>query len=70
MAILFQTIYLSILRSFILMKEGAKMSHNELDILREKVDTLNLQLLELINERAKAAQEIGKIKRKTRYVPF
>ncbi|KUP06704.1 chorismate mutase [Bacillus coahuilensis m2-6] len=40
------------------------MSHNELDILREKVDTLNLQLLELINERAKAAQEIGKIKEK------
>ncbi len=35
---------------------------NELDKLRDRVDELNLQLLSLINERAKLVQEIGKAK--------
>ncbi|MBE4908299.1 bifunctional 3-deoxy-7-phosphoheptulonate synthase/chorismate mutase [Bacillus luteolus] len=35
---------------------------NGLDNLREKVDELNLQLLQIINERAKLVQEIGKTK--------
>ncbi|MFE8697046.1 bifunctional 3-deoxy-7-phosphoheptulonate synthase/chorismate mutase [Cytobacillus sp. FJAT-53684] len=35
---------------------------NELDQLRNRVDELNLQLLSLINERAKLVQEIGKAK--------
>ena len=34
----------------------------ELDQLRNRVDELNLQLLSLINERAKLVQEIGKAK--------
>lgn len=38
------------------------MSNNELELLREKVDQINLQLLELISERAKLVQEIGKAK--------
>lgn len=39
------------------------MSNNQLDILRDKLDTVNLKLLELINERAELVQEIGKVKR-------
>ena len=35
---------------------------NELNQLRDRVDELNLQLLSLINERAKLVQEIGKAK--------
>jgi chorismate mutase len=32
---------------------------------RKKIDELDLRLVELLNERAKAAQEIGRLKRKT-----
>ncbi len=37
---------------------------NQLDQLREKLDSVNLQLLEIINERASIVQEIGQIKSK------
>ncbi|UOE93472.1 MULTISPECIES: bifunctional 3-deoxy-7-phosphoheptulonate synthase/chorismate mutase [Bacillaceae] len=37
---------------------------NELEALRTKLDEVNLQLLELINERASIVQEIGKVKGK------
>ena len=38
------------------------MGNNELDQLRQRVEEINLQLLELINERATAVQEIGTVK--------
>lgn len=38
------------------------MSNQKLDELRQRVDDLNVQLLQLINERAEAVQEIGRIK--------
>jgi 3-deoxy-7-phosphoheptulonate synthase / chorismate mutase len=38
------------------------MSNKELDQLREQLDELNLQILNLINERARLVQEIGKVK--------
>ena len=40
------------------------MSPLDLEQLREQVDAVNLQILGLINERAKVIQEIGKIKEK------
>lgn len=49
------------------------MSHLDLEQLREKVDAVNLEILTLINERAKVIQEIGKIKEKqgvNRYDPL
>ena len=33
---------------------------------RKKIDEMDLKLVELLNERAKAAQEIGKLKRNTK----
>ncbi|HEY6249026.1 MAG TPA: chorismate mutase [Candidatus Angelobacter sp.] len=33
---------------------------------RKKIDELDLRLVELLNQRARAAQEIGKLKRNTR----
>ncbi|MBV6685317.1 bifunctional 3-deoxy-7-phosphoheptulonate synthase/chorismate mutase [Bacillus sp. JRC01] len=38
------------------------MSNQELDQLRNQVDELNLKLLDIINERAKLVQEIGRVK--------
>lgn len=38
------------------------MGNNELEQLRQRVEEMNLQLLDLINERARAVQEIGRIK--------
>ena len=38
------------------------MANNELDQLRQRVEDLNLQLLSLINERARTVQEIGRVK--------
>lgn len=35
---------------------------NELEQLREQLDSINEQLLGLINQRAEIAQEIGKVK--------
>ena len=44
-------------------KKGAeKMGNTELDQLRQRVEEINLQLLSLINERASAVQEIGRVK--------
>ncbi|MGN1402635.1 MAG: bifunctional 3-deoxy-7-phosphoheptulonate synthase/chorismate mutase [Bacillus sp. (in: firmicutes)] len=40
------------------------MSNQELNELREKLDEINLSLLELINERAQVVQQIGKVKEK------
>jgi 3-deoxy-7-phosphoheptulonate synthase / chorismate mutase len=40
----------------------SKMSHKELDALRERADEINLQILKLINERGRVVQEIGKAK--------
>lgn len=40
------------------------MSNMELDVLREQLDNLNLQLLKLINERGKVVQQIGELKGK------
>lgn len=45
-----------------IMKGRDKMSNEELDQLRKKVDELNLELLKLINERAKLVQHIGRAK--------
>src|SRR5690606_19522613 len=41
-------------------KEGLSLS--ELEILRSKIEKTTLQILELLNERGKIAQEIGKLK--------
>lgn len=38
------------------------MSNVELDQLRDRVDELNVELLKLINERARLVQEIGRVK--------
>jgi len=38
------------------------MSNNQLEQLRKKVEEQNLQILQLINERAKTVQEIGRVK--------
>jgi 3-deoxy-7-phosphoheptulonate synthase / chorismate mutase len=38
------------------------MANDKLDQLRTRVDELNLELLRLINERARLVQEIGQIK--------
>ncbi len=40
------------------------MSNRELQDLREKLDEINLSLLQLINERAEVVQQIGKVKEK------
>jgi 3-deoxy-7-phosphoheptulonate synthase / chorismate mutase len=41
---------------------GQRMSKSNLELLRTRVDDLNLELLKLINERAQLVQEIGKAK--------
>jgi len=41
-----------------------RMSNKELDVLREKLDEINLSILQLINERAKLVQDIGRVKEK------
>lgn len=49
------------------------MSHVELEELRSRVDKLNVELLDLINERTALVQEIGKVKEKqgvNRYDPI
>lgn len=38
------------------------MSNTELELLRQKADELNLQILKLINERGNVVKEIGKAK--------
>ncbi|MBB5172775.1 bifunctional 3-deoxy-7-phosphoheptulonate synthase/chorismate mutase [Texcoconibacillus texcoconensis] len=38
------------------------MANEQLEELRKQLDDVNLQLLDLINERARVAQEIGKVK--------
>ncbi len=40
------------------------MSNNKLEALREQLDTLNLDILDLINKRAAIVQEIGELKGK------
>jgi 3-deoxy-7-phosphoheptulonate synthase/chorismate mutase len=40
------------------------VSNEQLDLLRDKLDEVNLKLLELINERAQLVQEIGQLKSK------
>lgn len=40
------------------------MSHNEMDELRRQLDDVNTELLDLITNRAKIVQQIGKIKHK------
>lgn len=37
------------------------MLHNQMKDLRDQIDTLNLQILELLNQRARIASEIGKV---------
>lgn len=45
------------------MKERmSKMTKHELDNLRDRIDEMNVKLLELINERAQLVQEIGRVK--------
>ncbi|MFB5663912.1 bifunctional 3-deoxy-7-phosphoheptulonate synthase/chorismate mutase [Alteribacillus sp. HJP-4] len=41
------------------------MSNEQLDALREKLDDVNLKLLDLINERASIVQDIGQVKSKS-----
>ncbi|MER2172566.1 MAG: chorismate mutase, partial [Psychrobacillus psychrodurans] len=38
------------------------MSHVDLDALRARVDEINVEILQLINERTGVIQEIGKVK--------
>ncbi|MDO8439210.1 MAG: chorismate mutase, partial [Telluria sp.] len=38
------------------------MNDDQLKPLREKIDALDAQLLELLNERARVAQQVGHIK--------
>ncbi|MBA9026279.1 MULTISPECIES: bifunctional 3-deoxy-7-phosphoheptulonate synthase/chorismate mutase [Bacillaceae] len=48
------------------------MSNNDLELLREKLDDVNLELLHLINKRAELVQQIGQVKEKqgiNRYDP-
>jgi 3-deoxy-7-phosphoheptulonate synthase / chorismate mutase len=48
------------------------MSNKDLDVLRERLDDVNLELLHLINKRAGLVQEIGQVKEKqgvNRYDP-
>ena len=35
---------------------------NELDVWRQRIDVIDIQLVKLLNERAQCAKEIGKIK--------
>lgn len=45
------------------MKERmTKMTKHELDNLRDRIDEMNVKLLEIINERAQLVQEIGRVK--------
>lgn len=49
------------------------MSQQDLESLRSQIDSLNLDILRLINERAAVVEEIGKIKEKqgvNRYDPL
>ena len=46
------------------------MSNKELDVLRDQLDDLNLQLLNLINKRAEVVQKIGRCEGKTRCKSF
>ena len=39
-----------------------KMTKHELDNLRDRIDEMNVKLLEMINERAQLVQEIGRVK--------
>ncbi|PFE03588.1 bifunctional 3-deoxy-7-phosphoheptulonate synthase/chorismate mutase [Bacillus cereus] len=38
------------------------MASQELDLLRSQIDQINLQILELLNERGRLVQEVGKLK--------
>ncbi len=38
------------------------MTNKDLDILRDQLDQINIQMLDLISERGRVAQEIGKVK--------
>lgn len=40
------------------------MKNNQMTLLRDKMDNINLELLELLNERAKVSQQVGEIKQK------
>ena len=55
-------------------KRGKRnMSQQDLESLRSQIDSLNLEILRLINERASVVEEIGKIKEKqgvNRYDPL
>ena len=55
-------------------KRGKRnMSQQDLESLRSQIDSLNLDILRLINERAAVVEEIGKIKEKqgvNRYDPL
>src|SRR5699024_12344227 len=46
------------------------MEHHDMDELRQQVEEVNLQLLELINERATLVQEIAKVKQKQNMLKF
>lgn len=49
------------------------MSQQDLESLRSQIDSLNLDILRLINERAAVVEEIGKIKEKqgvNRYIRY
>ncbi len=44
--------------------EAYELSNEELDQLRQELDTLNLDILDLINKRAEIAHQIGQVKKK------
>src|SRR5699024_7841 len=46
------------------------MTNNEMETLRKQMDDVNLQVLELINERAKLVQQIGQVKDKQSMIRF
>lgn len=46
------------------------MASQQLGRLRSEIDRLNLQILELLNERGRLVQEVGNLKRSTRCETF
>lgn len=51
-------------------KESFKMNQNQLEDLRDQLDNVNLELLELINQRADLVKQVGQAKEKQSMIRF